>query len=198
MGAGSRSFRLGDRLSRYARIATSQHARPCGDGVRRETPQAPPSLPAGPPWSSFLTSLAGARWPRWCAAKSPTEPITAYARPFRRPAHRRVRDRQRDGAQGSQVAARIRPHLHRTRPRLLRRPDPPGIGHHHRERLTTVLIAILSVVILLVIGGCVCVYWTARGDAPRWARGVAGTTQVLSRLVLAATSKSRSSSGDSD
>ncbi|MEE1758104.1 MULTISPECIES: hypothetical protein [unclassified Streptomyces] len=64
--------------------------------------------------------------------------------------------------------------------------------------MTTVLIAILSVVLLLAIGGCVCVYWTARGDAPRWARGIARTTEVASELVLSANSKPRSGGGDND
>jgi hypothetical protein len=60
------------------------------------------------------------------------------------------------------------------------------------------LVFILSVVILLVIGGCVCVYWTARGDAPRWARGVAKTTEVASDLVLRANSKSRTGNNGDD
>jgi hypothetical protein len=58
--------------------------------------------------------------------------------------------------------------------------------------MTTVLV--LSVLVLLVIGGCVCVYWTARGDAPRWARGVAAVTDVLSELVLKANKNSSSRS----
>jgi hypothetical protein len=58
--------------------------------------------------------------------------------------------------------------------------------------MTTVLV--LSVLVLLVIGGCVCVYWTARGDAPRWARGVAAATDVLSELVLKANKNSSSRS----
>ncbi|MFE7839356.1 hypothetical protein ACFU53_25885 [Streptomyces sp. NPDC057474] len=56
--------------------------------------------------------------------------------------------------------------------------------------MTTVLVLILSALVLLVIGGCVCVYWTARGDAPGWARGVARTTEVVSQLVLKANKNS--------
>ncbi|MFJ7336000.1 hypothetical protein ACIQU3_26760 [Streptomyces sp. NPDC101110] len=61
------------------------------------------------------------------------------------------------------------------------------------------LVLILSVVVLLVIGGCVCVYWTARGDAPRWARGVARATLLGSEIARSASRSSRSrqqSSGD--
>ncbi|MEI5524807.1 hypothetical protein WB401_14485 [Streptomyces brasiliscabiei] len=63
----------------------------------------------------------------------------------------------------------------------------------------TVLILILSVVILLVLGGCVCVYWTARGDAPRWARGAARATEVASKVVLRANiSSNNRNGGDND
>lgn len=59
------------------------------------------------------------------------------------------------------------------------------------------LVLILSVVVLLVIGGCVCVFWTARGDAPRWARGVAKVTLLGSDLARSAgrSSGSRQSGG---
>ncbi|WRZ49819.1 hypothetical protein OG622_23995 [Streptomyces sp. NBC_01314] len=60
------------------------------------------------------------------------------------------------------------------------------------------LVLILSVVLLLAIGGCACVYWTARGDAPRWARGVAKTTEVASELVLRANTKSRTGNNGDD
>ncbi|QFR02789.1 hypothetical protein F9278_25010 [Streptomyces phaeolivaceus] len=52
------------------------------------------------------------------------------------------------------------------------------------------LILILSIVILLALGGCACVYWTARGDAPRWARGVARTTEAASKVLLRANTAS--------
>lgn len=57
------------------------------------------------------------------------------------------------------------------------------------------LVLILSVVVLLVIGGCVCVYWAARGDAPRWARGVAKATLLGSELARSASRNSRSQQG---
>ncbi|MER6157819.1 hypothetical protein ABT147_20070 [Streptomyces sp. NPDC001868] len=60
------------------------------------------------------------------------------------------------------------------------------------------VVLILSVILLLVIGGCVCVFWAARGDAPRWVRGVATATLVGGELSRKATrgSGSRSTSGD--
>ncbi|MEU6423312.1 hypothetical protein [Streptomyces spiralis] len=60
------------------------------------------------------------------------------------------------------------------------------------------LVLILFVFLLLVIGGCVCVYWSARGDAPRWARGVAKATLLGSELARSASRNSRSqqSAGD--
>ncbi|MEU3890098.1 hypothetical protein [Streptomyces sp. NPDC029041] len=61
------------------------------------------------------------------------------------------------------------------------------------------LVLILSVVVLLVIGGSVCVFWTARGDAPRWARGVAKATLLGSELAQSAGRSSRSrQSGEDD
>ncbi|MDT0385819.1 hypothetical protein [Streptomyces dubilierae] len=61
------------------------------------------------------------------------------------------------------------------------------------------LVLIPSVVVLLVIGGCACVFRTARGDAPRRARGVAKLTLLGSELAETATRGSgsrRSGSGD--
>lgn len=59
------------------------------------------------------------------------------------------------------------------------------------------LVLILSVVVLLVLGGCACVFWAARGGAPRWARGVAIVTLLGSELATAAsrTSDSRRTGG---
>ncbi|MGW1667378.1 hypothetical protein [Streptomyces sp. NPDC002324] len=64
--------------------------------------------------------------------------------------------------------------------------------------MTTVLVLVLSLLVLLAVGGGICVYWTARGDAPLWARGVAGATDVLSELVLKTnkTSSGRNDDGD--
>lgn len=60
------------------------------------------------------------------------------------------------------------------------------------------VVLILSVILLLVIGGCVCVFWAARGDAPRRVRGVATATLVGGELSRKATrgSGSRSDNGD--
>ncbi|MGI5367090.1 hypothetical protein C9J60_33590 [Streptomyces sp. A244] len=60
------------------------------------------------------------------------------------------------------------------------------------------LVLILSVVVLLVIGGCVCVYWAARGDAPRWARGVAKVTLLGSEIARSASRSSRSQQSGGD
>ncbi|MGW0561478.1 hypothetical protein ACWDZ4_12815 [Streptomyces sp. NPDC003016] len=62
------------------------------------------------------------------------------------------------------------------------------------------LVFILSVVVLLVIGGCGCgcVFWAARGDAPRWARGVAKVTLLGSDLARSASRDSRSQQGGGD
>ncbi|WP_326580284.1 hypothetical protein OG250_20510 [Streptomyces sp. NBC_00487] len=60
------------------------------------------------------------------------------------------------------------------------------------------LVLILSAVILLVIGGCVCVFWAARGDAPRWVRGVATATLVGGELTRRASRKSRTQQNGQD
>lgn len=57
------------------------------------------------------------------------------------------------------------------------------------------LVLVLSIVVLLVIGGCVCVFWAARGDAPRWARGVARATLLGSELARTTSRGSRSQQG---
>jgi hypothetical protein len=60
---------------------------------------------------------------------------------------------------------------------------------------------ILSGVLVLVLGGCVCVVWAARGG-PRWVRAVAGVTLAAGEFVRRARNTSRSQSpdqpGDSD
>ncbi|MDX3310891.1 hypothetical protein ACWGH3_15875 [Streptomyces sp. NPDC054884] len=60
------------------------------------------------------------------------------------------------------------------------------------------LVLVLAVVVLLVIGGCVCVFWEARGGAPRWARGVAKATLLGGELArsMSRNSRSRQSTGD--
>ncbi|MEU5523129.1 hypothetical protein ACIQCD_03225 [Streptomyces sp. NPDC093250] len=44
------------------------------------------------------------------------------------------------------------------------------------------LIAVLSGVLLVVIGGCVCVVWAARGG-PRWTHGVAKATLMAGEVL---------------
>ncbi|CAL9400642.1 hypothetical protein [Streptomyces sp. enrichment culture] len=44
------------------------------------------------------------------------------------------------------------------------------------------LLIILSVILVLVVGGCACVVWAARGGPP-WTRAVAGMTLAAGELV---------------
>ncbi|WP_282704144.1 hypothetical protein [Streptomyces sp. CC219B] len=46
-------------------------------------------------------------------------------------------------------------------------------------------VLILSVLLALVVGGCVCVVWASRGTAPRWARGAAAVTRGAGEVVAA-------------
>ncbi|MFF3334603.1 hypothetical protein ACFYWX_34545 [Streptomyces sp. NPDC002888] len=55
-------------------------------------------------------------------------------------------------------------------------------------------VLVLSCVLVLVIGGCVCVVWAARGG-PRWVRAVAVATLALGHVVSLAGRGSRNSSG---
>ncbi|MEU9336089.1 hypothetical protein AB0D49_23400 [Streptomyces sp. NPDC048290] len=57
---------------------------------------------------------------------------------------------------------------------------------------------VLIGLLLLVVGGCVCVVWASRGG-PRWVRGVARTTLLAGEVVRKqARSKGSSRSGSSD
>ncbi|MCL7377654.1 hypothetical protein [Streptomyces sp. 35G-GA-8] len=62
-------------------------------------------------------------------------------------------------------------------------------------------VLILSGVLVLALGGCVCVVWAARGG-PRWVRAVSAATLAAGESVRRAsrTSRSRNSNqlGDSD
>jgi hypothetical protein len=44
--------------------------------------------------------------------------------------------------------------------------------------------------VALAVGGCVCVVWADRGG-PRWVRGVAAVTLVLSDLVRSSSKRKR-------
>ncbi|KPI02599.1 hypothetical protein OK074_5262 [Actinobacteria bacterium OK074] len=47
------------------------------------------------------------------------------------------------------------------------------------------MIVVLLGVLVLALGGCVCVVWAARGG-PRWVRAVATATLAVGELVRAA------------
>ncbi|MFB6550526.1 hypothetical protein [Streptomyces sp. NPDC056405] len=56
-------------------------------------------------------------------------------------------------------------------------------------------VVVLSGVLVLVVGGCVCVVWAARGG-PRWVRAVSAVTLAAGELVRS--SKSSGGRGGSD
>ncbi|MEU6303048.1 hypothetical protein [Streptomyces chartreusis] len=63
----------------------------------------------------------------------------------------------------------------------------------------SVTVLVLVGVLLLVVGGCVCVVWAARGG-PRWVRVVSSVTLGVAEVVGAlarSSGKSRSGSGSS-
>ncbi|MFD7686009.1 hypothetical protein [Streptomyces sp. NPDC059781] len=57
------------------------------------------------------------------------------------------------------------------------------------------LLIVLSGVLVLAVGGCVCVVRAARGG-PRWVRGAAKATLVAGELARPSRSNGRSGSGD--
>jgi uncharacterized protein YceK len=59
-----------------------------------------------------------------------------------------------------------------------------------------VIVLVLSVILVLVLGGCGCVWWAARGG-PRWARAVAVVTLAAAELVSAASRTGRKSGSGS-
>jgi hypothetical protein len=62
------------------------------------------------------------------------------------------------------------------------------------------IVAVLLGVLVLVIGGCACVFWAERGG-PRWARVVATVTLTASDLLRSSGKKRRrglNSSGQDD
>ncbi|MFE5212162.1 hypothetical protein [Streptomyces sp. NPDC056600] len=59
-------------------------------------------------------------------------------------------------------------------------------------------VLVLSLVVLLVLGGCACVYRTARGDAPRWVRVVSRVTLLGSEAARSLPRSSSSGRSDSD
>ncbi|MFI1355155.1 hypothetical protein ACH4TV_16525 [Streptomyces sp. NPDC020898] len=55
-------------------------------------------------------------------------------------------------------------------------------------------ILVLSVILALVVGGCVCVVWASRGG-PRWARGVAYVVLAAGEVLRSLSTRSKQSSG---
>ncbi|MET9378138.1 hypothetical protein ABZX98_29075 [Streptomyces sp. NPDC002992] len=56
-------------------------------------------------------------------------------------------------------------------------------------------VLILSGVLVLAVGGCVCVVWAARGG-PRWTRAVATATLAVGELVRRSSRTNRKSNAD--
>lgn len=61
----------------------------------------------------------------------------------------------------------------------------------------SVIVLVLVGVLVLVVGGCVCVVWASRGG-PRWVRGVAAVTLALGQVVRSSGRSGRGSSSNSD
>ncbi|MEU8888942.1 hypothetical protein [Streptomyces sp. NPDC048442] len=55
---------------------------------------------------------------------------------------------------------------------------------------------VLLGLVVLAVGGCVCVVWADRGG-PRWTRVVAAATLCLGRLVRSSAKNNRRSGGSS-
>ncbi|WP_460073766.1 hypothetical protein [Streptomyces sp. YKOK-I1] len=53
----------------------------------------------------------------------------------------------------------------------------------------------LSVILLLTVGGCACVWWAARGG-PRWTRAIATATLAAGELARKASIKSNKTGQD--
>ncbi|MGW2044783.1 hypothetical protein ACWCPF_06325 [Streptomyces sp. NPDC001858] len=58
-------------------------------------------------------------------------------------------------------------------------------------------VLVLSGLLVLVLGGCACVWWAARGG-PRWARGVSAVVLAISELMTQANRGSRRGNGQSN
>ncbi|MFF1276884.1 hypothetical protein ACFVZC_26270 [Streptomyces marokkonensis] len=56
------------------------------------------------------------------------------------------------------------------------------------------LLLVLSAVLVVVVGGCACVVWAARGG-PRWARGAARATLAAGELLRAGRPRGGSANG---
>jgi uncharacterized protein YceK len=60
----------------------------------------------------------------------------------------------------------------------------------------SMIVLALAVVLVLVVGGCACVVWAARGG-PRWVRAVSTVTLAMGEVVRAGSKRSSRSSGSS-
>ncbi|MFI1758759.1 hypothetical protein [Streptomyces sp. NPDC020571] len=63
----------------------------------------------------------------------------------------------------------------------------------------SMILLLLSVVLLVVVGGCACVMWASRGGPP-WTRAVARATLAAGELVRASgrSGGNRGRGGDAD
>ncbi|KQW16324.1 hypothetical protein [Streptomyces sp. Root369] len=59
------------------------------------------------------------------------------------------------------------------------------------------MVLVLSCILALTIGGCVCVWWAARGG-PRWTRAVSAATLAAGELARRASRYDRNPSGRDD
>ncbi|MFJ5939011.1 hypothetical protein [Streptomyces sp. NPDC093071] len=57
------------------------------------------------------------------------------------------------------------------------------------------ILFVLTAVLVLAVGGCVCVVWAARGG-PRWTRGVAAVVLLGGELVRAGGGRKRASGSE--
>ncbi|GGN06896.1 hypothetical protein [Streptomyces fuscichromogenes] len=58
------------------------------------------------------------------------------------------------------------------------------------------MFAALALLLVAVVGGCVCVFWAARGG-PRWARGVAMVTLMAGEVLRVGSKQKRRKNDDS-
>ncbi|MFJ8191964.1 hypothetical protein ACIQ8D_19660 [Streptomyces sp. NPDC096094] len=58
-------------------------------------------------------------------------------------------------------------------------------------------VLVLTGVLVLVVGGCVCVVWAARGG-PRWVRAVSAVTLAVGELARSSKSAGRRGGGGDD
>lgn len=59
------------------------------------------------------------------------------------------------------------------------------------------MVLALSCILVLTIGGCVCVWWAARGG-PRWTRAVSAATLAAGELTRRASRYDRNPGGGDD